>query len=200
MVAMPRPKNPTIRETRQQQILLAARTIFATQGLAEARMDDVAQRCGLSKGTLYLYYKNKDDLIAGLLESTFNDLLIQLQALVDLEHSTKERLLIMTQQMIAYLQQDTSTLNIAYEFYAVASRQPAVRAFLKDYFAAYRRILATLLEQGITRCEYPVMDTDQPATLLIAVLEGLTLLWFTAPDSIHLDILLPQAIQHIFST
>ncbi|HRF98628.1 MAG TPA: helix-turn-helix domain-containing protein, partial [Aggregatilineales bacterium] len=67
---------------RQTQILEAARQIFAEKGLSDARMEDIASACGLSKGTVYLYYKNKDDLIEGLLQSLFSQLLIHLQTLL----------------------------------------------------------------------------------------------------------------------
>ncbi|MCU0463299.1 MAG: TetR/AcrR family transcriptional regulator, partial [Anaerolineae bacterium] len=66
---MARPLNPITQKERREQILQAARTVFAQRGLAEARMDDIAQVSGLGKGTLYLYYKTKDDLVVGLLEA-----------------------------------------------------------------------------------------------------------------------------------
>ena len=46
----------------------AAREVFAKGGLESAGMNDIATASGLSKGALYLYYKGKDDLIAGLLK------------------------------------------------------------------------------------------------------------------------------------
>lgn len=48
---------------RRTQILEAAIDAFCEQGLDGAGMDDIAQRAGVAKGTLYLYFTNKDDLI-----------------------------------------------------------------------------------------------------------------------------------------
>lgn len=196
---MPRSANPNIRKHRQRQILQAARDVFAKDGFDSARMDDVADASGLSKGTLYLYYKSKDDLIAGLLKTTFNDLLVQLRALLEIDNPVETRLLDYAQQMTIYMQQDASTLNIAYEFYAVAARQPNVRRLLQTYFADYRAALTALLEQGIQRGEFASFDTAQAAIMLIALLEGLTLLWFTDPDAVQIETVLLAALRDFFA-
>ncbi|MBN1781186.1 TetR/AcrR family transcriptional regulator [bacterium] len=47
---------------RQQDILDAAEKVFFSKGLSEATMDDVASEAELSKGTLYLYFKSKEDM------------------------------------------------------------------------------------------------------------------------------------------
>jgi AcrR family transcriptional regulator len=49
-------------EERPRQILEAALAVFAERGLTGARLDDIARRAGLSKGTIYLYFPNKEEL------------------------------------------------------------------------------------------------------------------------------------------
>ena len=49
-------------EERPRQILEAALAVFAERGLAAARLEDIARRAGLSKGTIYLYFPNKEEL------------------------------------------------------------------------------------------------------------------------------------------
>jgi AcrR family transcriptional regulator len=50
------------KEARPGEILGAALTCFAERGFAATRLDDVAQRAGVTKGTLYLYFPNKEEL------------------------------------------------------------------------------------------------------------------------------------------
>jgi AcrR family transcriptional regulator len=50
------------KEARPQEILAAALALFAERGFAAARLDDVALRAGVTKGTLYLYFPNKEEL------------------------------------------------------------------------------------------------------------------------------------------
>jgi AcrR family transcriptional regulator len=58
-------------EERPRQILEAALNVFGEQGLAGARIDDIAERAGISKGTIYLYFPSKDDLYCGVIRDTF---------------------------------------------------------------------------------------------------------------------------------
>lgn len=62
-------------EERPRQILEAALAVFGEQGLAGARVDDIADRAGISKGTVYLYFPSKDDLFRGVIRDTFAEML-----------------------------------------------------------------------------------------------------------------------------
>lgn len=54
------------REARRQEIMIAARRVFTQKGYERATMEDIAREAELSPGTLYLYFKNKDELYASL--------------------------------------------------------------------------------------------------------------------------------------
>lgn len=56
------------KEKRRQEILKAAKTIFFKNGFEHSSMDMVADRCQLAKGTLYLYFKSKEELYLSLME------------------------------------------------------------------------------------------------------------------------------------
>jgi TetR/AcrR family transcriptional regulator len=55
------------KEARRSQILDAAELIFQAKGLGQATMDDIAKAAELAKGTIYLYYRNKDELTLGIM-------------------------------------------------------------------------------------------------------------------------------------
>jgi AcrR family transcriptional regulator len=57
-------------EERPRQILDAALAVFAERGLAAARLDDIAKRAGLSKGTIYLYFPNKEELFREVIRNS----------------------------------------------------------------------------------------------------------------------------------
>lgn len=54
------------RERRRQQIIVAAKRVFTDKGFSRATMEDIAKEAELSPGTLYLYFKNKEELYASL--------------------------------------------------------------------------------------------------------------------------------------
>ena len=61
-VAAPAQRWHRRKEARPGEILGAALACFAERGFAATRLDDVAQRAGITKGTLYLYFPNKEEL------------------------------------------------------------------------------------------------------------------------------------------
>lgn len=69
-----------IRETTDQAILTAAEDVFAETGLHAARMDEIASRAGVSVGTLYNHFEDRDALLAGLLAARKGELLAALDA------------------------------------------------------------------------------------------------------------------------
>ena len=57
------------KESRPAELLEAALDCFVERGYAATRLEDVASRAGVSKGTLYLYYDGKDDLFKAVIRS-----------------------------------------------------------------------------------------------------------------------------------
>lgn len=66
-------------DARREAILAAALDIFSRHGFATARLDDVAARAGIAKGTLYLYFKSKEALFEELIHSRVTPLLDKLE-------------------------------------------------------------------------------------------------------------------------
>ncbi len=60
------------KELRRKQILKAAEKIFIKKGLVNTTMDEIADVCELSKGTLYLYFKSKEDLFFTIIIEIMN--------------------------------------------------------------------------------------------------------------------------------
>ncbi|HSI50434.1 MAG TPA: TetR/AcrR family transcriptional regulator [Ideonella sp.] len=58
------------KDARPQELLDAALALFVEKGFAATRSDEVAQRAGVSKGTLYLYFPSKEDLLKAVIQQT----------------------------------------------------------------------------------------------------------------------------------
>jgi AcrR family transcriptional regulator len=80
-------KVQSLRERQREQtsaaILDAAEELFAEKGLANAHMNDIASRVGVAVGTLYNHFKDRDALLAALLEARRGDLLARMDAFLD---------------------------------------------------------------------------------------------------------------------
>lgn len=69
-----------IPEERPGQILEAALVVFGERGLASARVEEVAERAGISKGTIYLYFPSKEDLFRAVIRSTWSGMLESIES------------------------------------------------------------------------------------------------------------------------
>jgi AcrR family transcriptional regulator len=67
------------KERRRQQIMVAAKRVFSEKGFNKATMEDIATEAELSPGTLYLYFKNKEELYASLSLRILQYLLIRVE-------------------------------------------------------------------------------------------------------------------------
>src|SRR3954452_17786313 len=65
-----------------ETVLAAAEEVFADQGLHAAHMGDIASRAGVSVGTLYNHFKDREALLAGLLQARRAELLAQLDDVI----------------------------------------------------------------------------------------------------------------------
>jgi len=80
------------KEARRNQILDAAETIFKSKGLGQTTMDDIAKAAELAKGTIYLYYRNKDELLLGIMLRAQEMMLGKFQEAVDTSSLSLQRL------------------------------------------------------------------------------------------------------------
>jgi AcrR family transcriptional regulator len=71
-------------EARRQAILDAALAVFAEEGFAAAKLDDVAEKAGVAKGTIYLHFKDKQDLFEQMVREAVSPVIARLEALAKL--------------------------------------------------------------------------------------------------------------------
>jgi AcrR family transcriptional regulator len=176
---------PDLSAVRKNQILDAAMTVFARSGFHEARMDDIVQESGLSKGTLYWYFKSKEEIITAISQRLFATDIEQVESLLKAEGTVSERLQQLMRDRVQGLQEMSGVVAILVEFYAVALHQDDVRQFIKSYFQNFHELLIALIQQGIERGEFRPVDALAAATALDAVFEGLIVRWLIDPDAVQ---------------
>jgi TetR/AcrR family transcriptional regulator, cholesterol catabolism regulator len=187
-------RNPDTSEIRKNQILDAATKVFVRQGFQHARMDDIVEESGLSKGTLYWYFKSKEDIINAILHRLFIGDLAYLENLMQAEGTASERLIQLTDHRIKGLQQMSNLVPIIFEFYAVAVHQQWVKQFINEYFQHFRTLLEELIQQGINSGEFRKVNARNTAISISSLYEGLTLHWMIDPQTVPLEILNENSI------
>jgi AcrR family transcriptional regulator len=175
-----------MRAERIPQIIQAAMVVFARNGFAQTRMEDIAQEAGLSKATLYLYFVSKEEVITAILQTFFDQGFAELTTLRETDSLVSNKLVDWTRRRMREMQQQAVFLSIGFEFHAVAARHEATRQVVQRYYHQYRTSLAALIQQGIDRGELHGADAHELAIAILSVYEGLTVLWMLDPAAIDL--------------
>jgi len=168
---------PDVSEERKDQIMNAAEDVFARKGFSDARMDDIAEETGLSKGTLYLYYKSKDDLIISILDRIFQREFRVFEHLDLASMSATDAIWNFAETTSKDVKMMMRLLPITYEFMGLAFRNKFVQKAFKAYFNRYMDILIPIIQHGIDTGEFRAADPKEIALAMGAIMEGTLLLW-----------------------
>ncbi len=168
---------PDVSTERKSQILDAAETVLAKKGFEAARMEDIADKTGLSKGTLYLYFKSKDKLISAILDRMFQREFSQLEKMKNEDTGAAEMITRLTELVIQDILSMLRLIPIFFNFLALAFRSKYVKKALEKYINRYLEIFIPIIERGIVSGEFRPMDASEAAIAGSAIIEGTILLW-----------------------
>ena len=175
---------PDVSEERKKQIIDAALNVFSREGFHQARMDDIAQEAGLSKGALYWYFNSKDKIISSLLESFFNREFSKMEEWLKQEGSGKALL----SKLIDVFVEDMLTvepfLAVLYEFWAMSFRNKRVKTFIRESMQRYLDLIAPVVKRGIDQGEFRDLNPHDVSVALGAMIEGSILLWSYDLDNV----------------
>jgi AcrR family transcriptional regulator len=156
------------KEARPDEILAAALASFAERGFAATRLDDVAARAGISKGTLYLYFKGKEELFEAVVRATLVPNLERVEALTATFEGPSARLLERLLLIIAGIV-DSRVGAIPKLVIAEAGNFPDLaRFYLDEVVRRGLRLIGTILRRGIERGEFRPIDVDHTVFCVIA--------------------------------
>ena len=148
-------------------ILRAAIDVFAERGFFNAQVADVARAAGVAAGTVYLYFKGKDDLLVSIFERSMRDGLTHGRAAVTAVEDPRERLLRLARAHLARLGRDRN-LAIVFQVELRQSTKFMERfsaTLLRDYLGLIREAIADGQREGLFR-------TDVKATAMAKILFG----------------------------
>ncbi len=151
-------------EDRPEEILSAAIGVFGEVGFARAKLEDVAKRAGVSKGTLYLYFDSKESLFREMIRTRVVSHVQRMEALLEESQGTaRERL----EQYIRRwweVAQHPDMIGISRLVGSEIGNFPELARFFNDeVIARNRRLAKTIFDLGIARGEFQPMANDFPS-------------------------------------
>ena len=178
------------KERRRQQIIIAAKRVFSKKGFNKATMEDIAKEAELSPGTLYLYFKNKEELYASL------SLRILQYLHIRVTHVNKEQDLDTKQKLKALMDAmydvyDFDPLIIINMFHLQSSEtlknlSDQLLAEIKDLSGKSIGAIAKIFEEGIKEGVYSKMHPVAMADIFWSMFSGVVL-WEASKNIVSSD-------------
>jgi len=168
MHATPAPRKRR-KEARPSELLEAALGLFVEKGFAATRLEDVAARAGVSKGTLYLYYENKEALFKAVIQEGIIPVIAENEAIAA-KHSgcSFELLDIMLENWWSKIGQ-TAFAGVPKLMVAEAGNFPELAGFYyENVISRGRALVGSALRRGMASGEFRSMDVETTVDVVIA--------------------------------
>ena len=158
------------KEARPGEILDAALASFAERGFAATRLDEVAARAGITKGTLYLYFANKEELFKAAVRRWITPNIAQAEAALD--SATAATPAVLEELVATWLRVFATTPSgvIPKLVVSEAGNFPELaRFYLEEVVQRGMRLLARLVRRGVERGEFdPAIDVDHAVFCIVS--------------------------------
>jgi len=149
------------REDRMRAIRAAALAVFAAKGFSAARLDDVAAAAGVAKGTIYLYFKSKEDLLEAIVKSTIGVVLGDVEQMVAASPAPASALLRLIGRAIVTGVLEPERRQVLHLILSEGARFPALADFYhREIISRGISLIRAVIARGVESGEFL---SDEPA-------------------------------------
>jgi AcrR family transcriptional regulator len=157
------------KEARPPEILDAALAVFAEKGYAGARMEDIAARAGVTKGTIYLYFQNKEAVFKSLVRDSIGT---TLQGVTDISRqfdgSARELLRLVLTTMARFLTTSDRVVLVKVILAESGNFPELLRFYREEIIAKGLGVLTGVMARGMESGEFRQMSPEFAARLCVA--------------------------------
>lgn len=159
------------KEARPGELLDAALDLFVSKGYAATRVEEVARKAGVSKGTLFLYFPSKEELFKAVVRHVLADRFAEWDVELDAYQQDTAALIHYCYEVWWTRIGSTQVCGLTQLVMAEAHNFPEIAAFYRqEVVEPSSRLLTRVLQRGIARGELLPMDLHYGASLLVAPL------------------------------
>ncbi|HEY8905147.1 MAG TPA: TetR/AcrR family transcriptional regulator [Rhodoferax sp.] len=171
------------KDARPGELLAAALDLFVEKGYAATRVEEVATRAGVSKGTLFLYFSSKEELFKSVVrEHISGHFATWSEEIEQFDGSSREMLRDCLQSWWEHIG-STKASGIPKLMMSEARNFPELGAFYQqEVVQPGRALVARILQRGITRGEFRPMDLKYSVYMVLAPLLFLSM-WMHSLDA-----------------
>ena len=174
------------RDVKRLKIVEAAAARFARFGYEATAMDDVASAASVSKGSLYDYFKDKEDLFYAVFEWLQQTLMRASSEQAQHGTTARERIIGFAEASIVAFVEHIELYPVTLEVWAAAAKKETRRRFgsaMRNLYGAYRPAVAALIDAAKAAGEIRAdVDSVVLASMLIGAVDGLLLQYWLEPN------------------
>ncbi len=152
------------------QILKVSQQIFARYGFFKATVDDIAQAMGMKKGSLYYYYKSKDEIFSDVIHYESEQFLNELEKALSQEKDSRKKILRFVKFRLEYFQQVINLHQLTIQ--AILEIKPLVAKLYRTYIDKEVKLLANIIEEGVQKGSFKACNTHKVAKSILTVSEA----------------------------
>ncbi|WP_137937009.1 TetR/AcrR family transcriptional regulator [Chitinivorax sp. B] len=157
------------KQARPSEIIDAALDLFVERGFAATKIEDIAKRAGVTRGTPYLYFANKEELFKAVIREGLLPSIATGEALVRDFDGTGEQLLEAVIHFMWGAIAKTKLAGIVKLVVAEAGNFPEVATYYYDEVVCRgQNLVMNALQYGVERGEFRAMDIDYTMRVVIA--------------------------------
>jgi TetR/AcrR family fatty acid metabolism transcriptional regulator len=133
-------------EDKHERIIRAALKVFAKKGFYNSRVSEIAKEAVVADGTIYLYFKNKDDILISVFESEMRKMIDNMKRELSKCHDPIEKIRLFAFQHLNMITENQEWAEVA----QVELRQSSkfMREYVKDHYIDYLNIFSTIIREG----------------------------------------------------
>jgi AcrR family transcriptional regulator len=205
VMAITKPRRKELPENRRACILNAARCVFARQGYAETVVDDIAGQAGIAKGTLYLYFKSKEEIFLAALIEDSRRLESLTRERIEAAAGWEAKLRAYVSVRMEYLEAHRDFLRIYLsEIRSMMVRGMRMQCDLYHVIRESENYLAQVFAAAVARKEIRPVDPDLAALTLCDLTRGLMerrlLGWGRSSEAAEIDFALDTMCRSLANT
>lgn len=142
---------PSADPEKRKRLLQAAVQTFGRRGFHEAKIAEIAAEAGVAEGTVYLYFRNKEDLLGCVFDETMDEVLAEARAIRGGPGTAAEKLTALVGRHLSFIGQDRDLASV----FQIELRRSArlVERFSRSKLSEYFRLLDGVLKEGIASGE-----------------------------------------------
>jgi len=174
MPVLGRTKKDVLKEFRTTELLEAARSVFARKGFYAATVDEIAAAAGVAKGTVYLYYRSKQEVYWAALEHGITELQDEIQTRQAEEKLPEDKVRAFIAIKIRYFEKNRDFFRIYFSELGSGFTHPAQMP--KRFEGMYRqqaRMLEAALQEGIKNKTIRDIRADTAAVAISDLIRGI---------------------------